>query len=386
MWLHHVGPGYGRRTGKLPDMGGSGAATPPHDVHIAVPEIITDLSAHALRSFVITPELVGQPGIGVGTHIKGGLPGKLLKVRFQFGCPQGTVEADRQQLHMGQGVQKSLQGLSGKGTPAGIGDGPRHHQGEIPAPGFQGFLDGHQCRLGIQRVKNGLHQQQFSPPVEEPFDLYTVGRLHLIEGDRPETRIIDIGRKRKRFVGGPDGPRHITGFGGIGRREFVSQHPGNFCRCLVHGMYPPLCLIVGLRNRVGIEGVGRKNICPRFQILPVYRGNDLRLRERKNIVVPLQVEHMGGKQLSPEILLGQMKILDQRSHGPIEHQHAMPQFFMYIFLDHLHLLNNPGSLFSTSCLQPSFSIHSVRYADSLFPGWQSFLLYPGLIRSDPFRV
>ncbi len=61
-------------------------------------------------------------------------------------------------------------------------------------------------------------------------------------------------------------------------------------------------------------------------------GDHFGLRQRQNIVVSLQVVGVAGKQLPPEVLLGKVVILDQRPHGPVQHQHAVFQFLVYLCL------------------------------------------------------
>ncbi len=54
--------------------------------------------------------------------------------------------------------------------------------------------------LGVQRVEDGLDEQQVGPAVDEPPRRLCVGFGELVEGDVPETGVVDVGRERRRPV------------------------------------------------------------------------------------------------------------------------------------------------------------------------------------------
>ena len=59
------------------------------------------------------------------------------------------------------------------------------------------FADGDQRRLGVQRIKNRLHQEQVHASRHESAHLLSVGCFDLIECDHPKAWIIGVGRVRQ---------------------------------------------------------------------------------------------------------------------------------------------------------------------------------------------
>ena len=59
-------------------------------------------------------------------------------------------------------------------------------------------------RLGVERVEDGLDQQQVGAAVEQALDLLGIGAAQLVEGDGAEAGIGDVGRDRSGAVGRPE--------------------------------------------------------------------------------------------------------------------------------------------------------------------------------------
>ena len=90
------------------------------------------------------------------------------------------------------GIPERLRCLAGKRAAAGIGDRDRDHD-RHPAPQFfKAVLDREQRRLGIQGVEDRLDQEHVDTAVDQPANLFVVGRGQLVKGDGPERRILDI--------------------------------------------------------------------------------------------------------------------------------------------------------------------------------------------------
>ncbi len=59
-------------------------------------------------------------------------------------------------------------------------------------------------RLGVERVEDGLDQQEVGAAVDQPLDLLGIGLAQLVEGDGAEAGIGHVGRDRGGAVGRPD--------------------------------------------------------------------------------------------------------------------------------------------------------------------------------------
>ena len=63
---------------------------------------------------------------------------------------------------------------------------------------------GEDRRLGVQRVEDGLDQDDVGAAVDQPVDLLGVGVAQLVEGDGAEAGIVDVRRERGGAVGRPE--------------------------------------------------------------------------------------------------------------------------------------------------------------------------------------
>ncbi len=70
------------------------------------------------------------------------------------------------------------------------------------------LANGHQSGLGVERVEDGLDQQQVDAAGDERAHLLRVGGLHLVEGDHAEAGIVGVGRVRERDGQRADGAGH----------------------------------------------------------------------------------------------------------------------------------------------------------------------------------
>ena len=67
---------------------------------------------------------------------------------------------------------------------------------------IEDLADGDQRGLGVERVEDGLDQQQIDAAGDQGAHLLGVGGLHLVEGDHAEAGVVGVGR-----VGERDGQR-----------------------------------------------------------------------------------------------------------------------------------------------------------------------------------
>ncbi len=64
--------------------------------------------------------------------------------------------------------------------------------------------DGRDRRLGVERVEDGLDQQEVGAALEQALDLLGIGDAQFVEGDGAEARIGHVGRDRGGAVGRPE--------------------------------------------------------------------------------------------------------------------------------------------------------------------------------------
>jgi hypothetical protein len=68
------------------------------------------------------------------------------------------------------------------------------------------FLDRHQRGLGVERIEDRLDQQEVRTARDERANLVDVGRLHLVERDDAEARVVGVRRVGERNGQRPNGP------------------------------------------------------------------------------------------------------------------------------------------------------------------------------------
>ena len=99
--------------------------------------------------------------------------------------------------------------LAGQRAAAAIGNRDRNHQGQRRTPvSSKTSRMADDRRLCVQRVENGLEQQEIDAAVDQAAHVILVGAAHLIERHRAERRVADVGRNRQRPVGRPDRARN----------------------------------------------------------------------------------------------------------------------------------------------------------------------------------
>ena len=153
---------------------------------------------------------------------------------------------------------------------------------------FRDFGDGVERRLGVERVEDGLDQQQVGAAVEQALDLLAVGGAQIVEGDGAEAGIGNVGRDRGGAVGRADGAGDearlavLGGYaGGGGAREL-----GAFEIQLVGEARE---VVIGLRDRGRGKGVGGDDVGAGAQIFGVDVLDRLRLGQDQQVVVAADV-------------------------------------------------------------------------------------------------
>ncbi len=156
------------------------------------------------------------------------------------------------------------------------------------------------------------------PPSTRPRRGIEVRRDELVEGHVAGARVVDVGRDRgragRRAERAGDVPRPLRG------RDLVRDPAGQPRRLEVELVGQLLHAVVGQRDRGGVEGVGLDDVGAGLEVLAVDAGDDLRLGERQQVVVALQVARPVGEPLAAVARLGGTVALDRGTHGAVEHQ------------------------------------------------------------------
>ncbi len=243
-------------------------------------------------------------------------------------------------------VPEGFGGLRGDQGFAAAADGGGDHHGQLFAGGCEAVLiedlaDGDERGLGVERVEDGLDQQQVDAAGDERADLLRVGGLHLVEGDDAEAGIVGVGR-----VGERDGER-ADGAGdealAAGRRwrrgrptrgtaaRSVVDLPGEIVErrvvddLLVElGVFAAAVLArivdeeLALRDAGGAEGVGLDDVGAGLEKAAMDVADHLRLGEREEVAVVEQV--LGGvlEALAANVGFRHAVGADGGAHGAVD--------------------------------------------------------------------
>ena len=106
--------------------------------------------------------------------------------------------------------------------------------------------------------------------------------------------------------------------------------------------------VVAHRRRIGIEGVGFENVGAGVEKLTMYVSNDLRSRNRQEIVIAFEIAGPVAESITAKVILAETVALDHRPHRAIEQHDAAFQRRDegdYAFLSvHLDQLRRPPGL------------------------------------------
>ena len=265
-----------------------GAAAAADDVDEAGFREFADQPRHIFRAFVVLAKLIRESGVRIGADQRIGDPADICDMRPQILGAERAVEADGDRLCVPHRIPERFRQLARQQAAGFVGDGARDHHGHINAAFASDFGDGVERSLGVQRVEDGLDQQQVGAAVEQAIDLFAIGLAQIVKGDGAIAGIGYIRRDRR---------------GAVGR----TQRAGDKARLAVFGAYPlgsgarefgaiaieligeVRHVVVGLRDRGRGEGVGRDDVGAGAQIIGVDIFDRLRLGQDQQIVVAADV-------------------------------------------------------------------------------------------------
>jgi hypothetical protein len=153
-------------------------------------------------------ERVGKARVGVAGDGRGGLLRELGQEGVHEVRAEGAVEPHGERLHVLHGAPEGLDGLRGDHGLAAAADRRGDHHRQVSVVLVEDLSDGHERGLGVERVEDGLDQQQVDAARDEGAHLLGVGRLHLVEGHHAEARVVGVGGVGERDRQRPDGACH----------------------------------------------------------------------------------------------------------------------------------------------------------------------------------
>jgi hypothetical protein len=115
---------------------------------------------------------IGQAGVRVHAQEGVGLARQLFDVRAHQRRAQRAVQADGERPGVAHRIPEGLDRLARQDAARRVGDRARDHQRQpVQAGGLalgHDFVDREQRRLRVQRVEDGLDQQQVDPALDQP--------------------------------------------------------------------------------------------------------------------------------------------------------------------------------------------------------------------------
>ncbi len=177
---------------------------------------------------------------------------------------------------------------------------------------IESLLDRKECGLRVQRIEDGLDHQNVRAALDQADGGVPVGRGKIVEGDVAERGIVDVGRNRRRAVGGSEHARDQSR--PRRSRAFVtglSRQARAFLVELADEMFET---VIGLRSLGRGEGVGLDDIGAGIDVGVADIAHDVGARQRKKVVVAFELAWMVAEAIAAKVLFAQSIALDQ--HAP----------------------------------------------------------------------
>ncbi len=223
---------------------------------------------------------------------------------------------------MAQGIPEGFRSLAGERAPGLVGDGARDDDGEPPSALLEQRLDREDRGFGVERVEDGLEQDQVGAAVCEARERLAVGCHELVEIDVAKTRIVDFGRDRRGLVGRTEHAGDEARPARVALHRAVRRFAGESGRGVIQLVHHTLQAVVGLRRGVRVEGVGLDDVGAGLEVLGVDLANHLRTRQREEVVVAPQFARGVEEALAAEIRLREPVALDGRAHRAVQYEDA----------------------------------------------------------------
>ena len=241
------------------DMFGGRAAAAADDIDQTLAREFGHLRGHLGGGFVVSAHLVRQAGIGIGADQRVGHVRDLGQMWAHGFGAKGAVQPDGQGLGVADRMPEGGGRLARQRAPRQVGDRARDHHRQAQVLFDEDLFAGEDGGLGVQRVEDRLDQDQVGAAIHQAPDLFRVSRRQLIEGDRPEARIVHIRADRSRAVRRPERAGHETR-PPVFRRRPIQRRPRQPRAFDVQVIDLVLQPVIGLRDGGRGEGVGFHDI------------------------------------------------------------------------------------------------------------------------------
>ena len=184
------------------------------------------------------------------------------------------------------------------------------------------FGDGVDRGLGVERVEDGLDQQQIGAAVDQPAHLLAIGGAQLVEGDGAEAGIGNVRRDRRGAVGRAQraGDKAAAAvFLSRLRRRFARQRRAGDVEFVGDALHA----VIGLGDRGRGKRVGRDDVGAGAEVGEMDVAHRVRPAQIEQIVVAAHLAVPGVEARAAIALLVELERLDHGAHGAVEHQNAL---------------------------------------------------------------
>mmetsp|Transcript_55188 Transcript_55188/g.146427 ORF Transcript_55188/g.146427 Transcript_55188/m.146427 type:complete len:1471 (+) Transcript_55188:155-4567(+) len=332
------------------DVLGRRAAAAAERVDQAVVEEELDRGGEGLWRLVVAAHRVREAGVRVRVHKALGHVGERLHERQHLVGSECAVEADADRLRMRHRDVKRFGRLPRERAATHVHNRSGDHDGQARAARLLVILvDGVEGGLGVERVEDGLDEDDVRAAVNQPGDLLLVGRDDLVPSAVAIARVLDRRRDRERAVGRPNRASDEARAVRLLLSDLLGGVDRELARNLVHLVHDVLHRVVSLRDRRAGKGVGLADVSAALEVAPVDLADRVGLRENKKIVVALKLLGLGVvlEHLHAEVLLGKLVLLDGRAHRAIDNHDALLHRLGDVVGDRLGVLlarHPPGKL------------------------------------------
>ena len=300
--------------GDLADVLRRRAAAAADDVHEPVARELAEEPARVGRVLVVAAQRVRQARVRIARDPRRRDVRELLDERPHLLAAERAVEADDQRPRVLDRRPERLRSLSREVAAAPVDGG----EGE-PERQLRRLVDRRgDRRLAVQRVEDRLDQQQVDAALAEPADLMRVRLAHRVEQHRPERGLVDARRQREAHVERADRSRDEARPIRRPPRPLVGSTAREACSLDVQLVDDVLERIVGLCDRRRGEGVRRRDVGARGEVVVVDLRDDLRSRHVEQIGIARHVARMVAEPLAAVRLLAAHLPLDQDAPGAVE--------------------------------------------------------------------
>jgi hypothetical protein len=254
-----------------------------------------------------SPNSFGKPAFGCAPEVAGA---------------ESAIEPDEERLCVTHGVPERLGRLPGQRSAGGVRDRAGNHDRQLEAAGREGLPDREYRRLGIQRVEDGLDQQEIHASFDQRRRRFPVRCCEVGKRDVAKSRVVHVGRNGRGPVGRAQHTGHEPGRTHARRmriRRLARKPRSGEVEFADERLHP----VIAHRGCIGVEGVGLDDVGAGREKLPVDVLYDFGPRDRKQIIIALDVPFPIAKARAAIIVLAKPAGLDHRTHRAVQQHDAL---------------------------------------------------------------